>query len=192
MISPFEYIIVLISIILGMGITQILTGVSAMVLRWDSVKTYWPHTIWMILIFVFHIQEWWVTYELRTYEYWRLPVFIFIILYPVNLYLLARIIFPHKWNTRETDMRVFYFQNCRKIFGFVMTLSTLSILSNLVISGASVISQTMQFIVGLIAAIIVYFNLRQDWVHQTVVIFLLIATIAAFAIEWDVLLIVNK
>jgi hypothetical protein len=192
MISPFEYIIVLISIILGMGITQILTGVSGMILRWEQLKIYWPHLGWIILIFVFHIQEWWVTYELRTYQYWRLPVFIFIILYPVNLYLLARIIFPLKWNGRDIDMKTFYFQNCRKIFGFVLVLSVLSILSNLIISGATLLQQSMQLAVGMVAATVVIFDLRREWIHQLVVIVLMIAAILTFAVQWDVLLILNK
>jgi hypothetical protein len=191
MISPFEYIIILISIILGMGITQILSGVAGMILRWDQVKPYWPHMIWVLLLFVFHIQEWWVTYELRTYQYWRLPVFLFIILYPVNLYILAKILFPLRWSGHAGDMREFYFQNCRKIFLFILSLSLLSIANNLLISGASWKDQWVQSLVALIAALVVFFDLRQERVHKIVVIFLLLTTIAALAVEWDVLLILN-
>jgi hypothetical protein len=191
MISPFEYIIVLISIILGMGITQILSGVAGMILRWEQLKPYWPHMIWVVLLFVFHIQEWWVTYELRTYEYWRLPVFLFVILYPVNLYILARILFPLRWSGQIIDMREFYLQNCRKIFIFILSLSLLSIANNLLISGASWKDQWVQSLVAVIAALVVFFDLRQEWVHKVVVIFLVLTTIIAFIVEWDVLLILN-
>ncbi len=81
MISPFEYVIVLTSIILGMGITQIVSGLASIIHRWEKVKIYWPHLLLVILVFFIHIQEWWAAYDMRKYEYWRLPTFLFIILY---------------------------------------------------------------------------------------------------------------
>ncbi|MEJ1239861.1 hypothetical protein WBG78_17110 [Chryseolinea sp. T2] len=192
MISPFEYIVILISIVLGMGITQILSGIAGIVQRWNNVALYWPHTLWVLLVFVFHIQEWWITYELRTYEYWRLPVFLFIILYPVNLFILARLLFPLRWSRNATDLKIFYFENSGKLFAFVLSLSVLSIVQNLFIGGSSLSQQIAQMIVATVAAILVVFKLRQPWLHQLVVIVFLIATIIAFALQWDVLLIVNK
>lgn len=192
MISPFEYIIVLISIILGMGITQVLTGVAGMIMRWDYIKTYWPHTVLILLVFVFHIQEWWVTYELRSYTYWRLPVFLFIILYPVNLYMLARIIFPLRWRSAAMDMRAFYNESSRKVFTLIMSLSILSIVQNLTIGDETLLSQVGQFIVALTTSVVVFFNIRQERIHQVVIVAMLLATVIAFAVQWDVLLIVNN
>src|SRR5579871_3747661 len=97
MMSPFEYVTVLISIILGMGLTQLVTGFSSIIIRWERVKIYWPHLVLIFLVFIIQIQDWWATYELQSYAYWRLPTFLFMILYPVNLYLLARILFPVRW-----------------------------------------------------------------------------------------------
>ena len=191
MISQFEYIVILVSIVLGMGITQILSGIAGIVQRWNMVTLYWPHTLWIILVFVFHIQEWWITYELRTYEYWRLPVFLFIILYPVNLFILARILFPLRWSRNSTDLKMFYFENSRKLFAFVLSLSVLSIIQNLFIGGSSLREQIIQMIVATIAATVVVFNLRQVWLHQFVAAIFAIATIIAFAVQWDVLLIFN-
>src|SRR4051812_23976190 len=92
--TPFEYVTVLISIILGLGITQIISGVADLIHNSERVKIYWPHLLWVILAFFLHVQEWWQIYELKSYTGWYLPVFIFIILYPINLFILARILFP--------------------------------------------------------------------------------------------------
>jgi hypothetical protein len=191
MISPFEYITVLISIILGMGITQILSGVAGMILRWDQVRLYWPHCILIILVFVFHIQEWWITYDLRHYAYWRLPVFLFTILYPVNLYILARILFPLRWSGSQIDMKQFYFQNFRRIFVFILSLAVLSVIDNISLTNFQIQDQFAQATVALVAAVIIFSNVRLEWVHQTVIMFLLLSAIVAFVVEWDVLLIVN-
>src|SRR5258708_13301428 len=92
--TPFEYVTVLISIILGMGITQIVTGVADLVHQWHRVRIYWPHILWIILVFFLHIDEWWSTYELRKFESLRLPTFRFVLLYPINLFILPPFLFP--------------------------------------------------------------------------------------------------
>jgi hypothetical protein len=56
--TPFEYVIVLIFIILGLGITQIGSGVADLIHNSDRVKVYWPHTLWIIFVFFLHLQEW--------------------------------------------------------------------------------------------------------------------------------------
>src|SRR5579872_4509431 len=94
MISAFEYVTVFISIILGLGVTQILTGIADLVHQNERVKIYSPHLVWVFLVLVLHVQEWWVTFQLRSYGPWRLPVFLFILLYPVVLFILARLLFP--------------------------------------------------------------------------------------------------
>jgi len=52
--SPFEYVIVLISIILGLGITLVLTGIAELIRKWNAIKIFWPYLIWIGLVFVLH------------------------------------------------------------------------------------------------------------------------------------------
>jgi hypothetical protein len=133
MISAFEYVTVFISIILGLGVTQILTGIADLVHQNERVKIYWPHLLWVFLVLVLHVQEWWVTFQLRNYGPWRLPVFLFILLYPVVLFILARLLFPFGFNEGVIDLKKFYFKNYRRIFLFGAILAFLSLLDNLLI-----------------------------------------------------------
>jgi hypothetical protein len=192
MISHFEYITVLISIILGMGITEILSSVGNVILRWERVKLYWPHSVLVLLVFVFHFQEWWVVFELRSYQYWRLPVFLFTILYPVNLYILARILFPQKYPPKGTSLKKFYFNNCKRIFLFIFSLAILSILDNIFFHSIPFIEQIPQIILGLICGYLLLSKTKVEWIHKAVIGVLLLATIVTFIIEWDVFLIENK
>ena len=68
--SIFEYIMVLVSIIIGLGITHILKNI-ALLIQLKDIKFYWIHTIWCINIFfmLFNI----LSLELteRTYLYNR-------------------------------------------------------------------------------------------------------------------------
>ena len=46
-INPFEYVSILISIILGLGITQILSAFTDLLYDYKKVKFYWPHLLWI-------------------------------------------------------------------------------------------------------------------------------------------------
>lgn len=189
MISPFEYVIVLISIILGMGITQIVSGLAGIIHRWEKVKIYWPHLLLVVLVFLIHIQEWWAAYDMRNYEYWRLPTFLFIILYPVNLYILSRILFPISWRGSVIDLKKFYFQNYKRIYLFTITLDVLGIIDNVFLSGYKISEQIVQFIV---LAILVFALLRgntNELLHKSIAISLMVIFIITLILAWNIFLI---
>lgn len=132
--TPFEYIIVLISIIIGLGITTVLTGVAELIKHRSFTRLYPPYLIWIILVFVMHIHEWWESYSLKSITEWKLLTFLFVILYPIGLYILAHLLFPsdlrNGLNTREFYMKIY-----PRIFISVMALIVLSIVHNVFISG---------------------------------------------------------
>ncbi|HEY9045835.1 MAG TPA: hypothetical protein VIN08_08065 [Ohtaekwangia sp.] len=187
--SPFEYVTVLISIVLGMGITQLVSGFAAIVIKWERVKIYWPHMILILLVFIIHIQDWWATYELHAYEYWRLPTFLFIILYPVNLYILARILFPPRWAAKEIDLKKFYFENYRKIYLFMIFLPVHSIIENIFIGGYSINDQVVQIFLLMILVPVAALNRKDEWMHKAIAIIFLLIMVVTFAVAWNIFLI---
>lgn len=191
MIAPFEYITVLISIILGMGITQIVTGIASLVLRWERVKLYWPHTLLVVLLFIIHIQEWWAVYEMRNFKLWRLATFLFIVLYPVNLYILARILFPLSLKAKVIDLKEFYFRHYRRFFLFFIILDALAIVDNVFISGYTWKDQVLQLVVMTILSVFVLTKPTKEWVHQLLVAMLVIITILTIVVTWQTLVIEN-
>lgn len=192
MITPFEYVTVLISIILGMGITQIVSGFAQIIHRWEQTRIYWPHLILIVLLFVIHIQEWWVTYDLRMYQYWRLPVFLFIILYPVNLYILARILFPIRWPRGGVDLKKFYFDNYRRIYLLIIVSALLAILDNLFIGGYQLSDQIAQMVLIILLTVVTTVKKEIEWVHMATPLIMLTILIISFVLSWDKLLIANN
>jgi hypothetical protein len=187
--TPFEYVVVLISIILGLGITQIMTGIADLVHQWEKVKLYWPHSLWVALVFIMHVQEWWITYELKqAFTTWRLPTFLFFTLYPVNLFILARILFPYTPSDGPVDLKVFYFANFRKFFLVFMILIVLSIISNVAIYGLTA-DQLILVALFLITGWIALRNMHNETVHKIIAVGLLLVLIAVVVINWDTWLI---
>ena len=57
--DPFSYLSVLISIVLGLGITNLLGGVATLMRGRSQVRPYWPLPIWLVTLFLMHVQTWW-------------------------------------------------------------------------------------------------------------------------------------
>jgi hypothetical protein len=180
--TPFEYVTVLISIILGLGITQIVTGIGDVIHQWNRIKIYWPHTLWIVLVFVMHIHEWWYTYELRKHESWHLVSFLFLILYPILLFVLARILFPFGAMDTEVDFKIFYFENYRKFFLLVSMIVVLSILQDVVLEGYAIISLLPKLAIPLVLSLLAAKKVKHEGLHQAIVLLLLTAFIASLAL----------
>jgi hypothetical protein len=198
MINPFEYVTVLISIVLGLGITQILTGIADLVHQSKRVKVYWPHLLWVIVILVLHVQDWWVTFDLRNFAPWRLPTFLFVMMYPVVLFILARLLFPFGIQEGVVDLKEFYFENYRKIFVFGATLPILAILNDLFVRGTEVAPRlplgpelTKLILPIFLISMCIRKKESPEWVHKLIALAFLGILVTSIIIEWNVWLIVN-
>lgn len=184
--SPFEYVSVLISIILGLGITQIVTGFADLIQQWERTKLYWPHLLWTVIIFFLHIQEWWNIYELRYNNVWRLPSFLFISLYPINLFILARLLFPlHHHDNSLLDYKTFYFNNYRKFFLVLIFSALLSSIENYILSNRGVQGIIAQGIIIVTLSIIAARKIEKEWIHKTVVILWIGGVLISMLVYWN-------
>jgi hypothetical protein len=183
--TPFEYVSVLISIILGLGISQLVTGVADIVHQWERVKLYWPHMLWVGFIFFLHVQDWWTLYDLRHLGVWHLHTFLFTVLYPINLFILARLLFPFGSADPGTDFRKFYFQNFRRLFLWANISVGLSIVDNLLISDLSLADQPLQLLLFIFLLFIVIRNYQQEWIHKMIVLILsTLLVVSMISHEW--------
>jgi hypothetical protein len=180
--SPFEYVIVMISIILGLGITTILTGVAEMIKRTKIANLSAPYVIWIALVFVIHIQEWWVSYELKTVPIWTLHKFIFVLLYPINLYILAHLLFPTGLQ-KEFTAAEFYFNNYPKLFIATIILDIQSIIFNLTFIHPPLYTQVPHLIVLVILSTMVTTKSKKVWLHTAVSVLLLLVLLVSLAVE---------
>ena len=181
--TPFEYVTVLISIILGLGITQIVTGIADIIHQWDKMKLYWPHALWILLVFVMHIHEWWYTYELKKHESWHLASFLFLNLYPILLFVLARILFPFGAMDTETDFKIFYFGNFRKFFLMVTLLVILSVALDVLLEDRPWMEQLPKLAIAFVLSSIAIAKNKSELLHKAIVLILLAVFIGSMFVE---------
>jgi hypothetical protein len=186
--TPFEYVIVLISIIIGLGITTILTGIAELMKHTRPVKLFTPYIIWILLIFVLHVQDWWLSYQLMSVKEWSLPFFLMIILYPINLYILAHLLFPAGLS-QEFDSKSFFLEHFPRLFIGSITLVILSVIQNLTLTEEPIFTQVPHLIILVVLSILVVQKNRNATVHTAVAIALLVVMIVGFVVDQENLVI---
>lgn len=189
--TAFEYVSVFISVILGLGITQVLTGIADLIHQSNRVKIYWPHLLWILLVIFMHVQEWWVTYELKEITTWRLPTFLFVMLYPVVLFILARLLFPFGWHEGTIDLKQFYYDNYRKIFLFGAILAFLAMLDSLFIRYDDWFEQIPKLFVMGVLTFVSWAKITNPLLHKLVAILFTIFLITGIVIAWDLWLVAS-
>jgi hypothetical protein len=104
----FGYICVMVSILLGMGLTRLLAGIGNLVQIRRRVKLYWLHTLWVLLVIVFHLHVWWSFWTMRGVTVWNYATFVFVLLGPATLVIASRIIIPELIGDRIVVERHYY------------------------------------------------------------------------------------
>ena len=104
----FEYIAVLTSIIIGLGITQLLQGFARLVQHRDQGKVYWVHLSWVMYMFLTTVFWWWWEFRLEKVAEWTFTLYVFVILYAVLIYLLCAFLFPNNFSDYGGPKGYFY------------------------------------------------------------------------------------
>lgn len=73
--DQFSYLAVLLSIILGLAVTQVLTGFRGLLQSRTTVRLYWPPLAWAFLLLLVFVQSWWPMFGLREQAEWTFAGF---------------------------------------------------------------------------------------------------------------------
>lgn len=131
--QPFEYLSVLVSIVLGLGITQILQGFASWLGQRDKFRAYFPAVLWAVALLVVHVQTWWSMFGLRQADDWTFLQFSLVLAQPAILYMLSTLVLSGAHG--DADMRKNFLHHRRWFFGFFLGLIIVSLLKDFVRMG---------------------------------------------------------
>lgn len=132
--DEFSYLSVLLSIIIGLAVTQILQGFRARMLSHARVRRYWPGQAWAAILLVACTQTWWAMFDLRHRHDWQFDDFMVLLMQTVLLYLLAGLVFPDFPVEGSVDLRAHYFTQRRRFFSLLFALVMISVARDLVLN----------------------------------------------------------
>lgn len=133
--DAFSYLSVLLSIILGLGLTQVLTGVGRVIRHRDRVHVDWLPMLWAGVLLVVYVQVWWSMFGLRELRSWTFIQFLIVLLQTVTLYMMAAMLLPEQIEESGTDLRGYYDRHHRWFFGFFLATLVISVGKDVIIGG---------------------------------------------------------
>jgi hypothetical protein len=183
--TSFEYVSVLISIIIGLGIAHILMGWGQMLSGHRRYRTDWVHALWMANILLYMIFFWWFTFKWVNKPDWSFALFLFTIGYAILIYLLAVVLVPHETEVgfdfprHFKDKRILFFSGCLTILIVDLIDAFLKGPENVASHGYLGLVYSGTMIGGTLGAI---FSSR-EWYHRVfaVVWFVVLASWALFS-----------
>lgn len=110
----FNYVMVLASVIIGLGITHLLTGVAGVIQHPGRAKVYWVHLAWVAATFLRAIFWWWFEFQFSTVTEWTFSLYFFVLTYALLIYLWCALLFPR--DLAGYDGYKDYFYSRRKWF----------------------------------------------------------------------------
>lgn len=185
--SAFEYIMVVVAIIIGLGITQLLSGVASLIQHRDTVRIYWVHLVWVFAVFLFQVELWWGWWGLRHIAEWQYIQYFRLFLTPIVLYVLSVLAVPRVTGDRQIDLHDYYYNNNRWFFGVFALYPVSLFLSESLFGDQSVLSwQNAVRLVSFLLFISCAW-LRNRVFHAVVAILLLVMFAGLIAPRLDVI-----
>lgn len=130
MMDPFSYLSVLLSIVLGLALTQVLQGYRALLLARHRVRRSATVLIWSGLIIVIVAQAWWASFGLRDRTQWDFLSFVIILMQMGFIYMGAALVLPDVPESGDVDLGDHWERHRGAFFAFLLAMLASSILKS--------------------------------------------------------------
>ncbi len=105
--SEFEFLAVLISIIIGLGVTHLLAGVGRAIHERAHNRVDTLHIVWTANVFLVLVLNWWVAFSWRNETHWSFETFLLVIIWAVSMFMMAVLLYPPELDPGEDYAGVF-------------------------------------------------------------------------------------
>ena len=145
----FEYIVVITSIIIGLAVTDLLKGVAQLIQHPGRRPVYWVHLLWVAYMFLTAVFWWWFEYRYREIETWSFPLYFFVLVYALVIYLACALLFPRDFADYR-GYRDYYYSRRRWFCGLLAAYFLIDIADTAFKGAAHFASLGMQYLVAMV------------------------------------------
>jgi hypothetical protein len=119
-VKIFEHCRLILGMVLSLSVARLLNGLAKFVQHPKKVKIFPVHLLWVFAILLHLVHFWWWEFKLIYIHAWTFEMYLVLILYAVDIFLLCALLFPD--DLQEYSGFEDYFMSRRKwffgIFGF--------------------------------------------------------------------------
>lgn len=134
-LDAFSYLSVLLSIILGLGFTQLFAAVGRLIRDRDRVRVDPIPLLWASVLVLLYVQVWWSMYGLRLHGDWTFGEFSVVLAEAAVLYLMAALVLPEQVAETGLDLGQYFDVQRRWFFGGFLALLATSLGKDLLLAG---------------------------------------------------------
>ena len=132
--DSFEYLSVLLSIIIGLAVTQIFQGMRVLMLSRQTARLYAPSLIWAAVLLLIATQMWWSSFGLRDHTDWSFGLYGLILLQMALFYLASGLVLPDL-TPDKINLEADYFRNRGWFFGLLGGAAVVSVFKDVALEG---------------------------------------------------------
>lgn len=189
--DQFEYIMVLVSIIVGLGVAHLLLGVGGVINRLADrrrpIKLSVAYLAWLAMLFVWMVLFWWWQFRFGEFvTHWTVGLYFFLVIYAVALFLLAAVMVPRSWDVVD-DLEEYFLQRRYWFYALLFIANSLDIVDSYLKGGAERLANeppmTLLLWSAILLACIIGFRARKSQAHAVMGVLILgLNIISAFVV----------
>ena len=124
--QAFEYLGVLVSVVIGLAMTHLVMGTVRLVQSRKSTVVYWVHLLWVFNVLYWLLGFWWFFYAWQSLPEWSRSVYYLFISYALSLSIAAGLLFPVMGAV--SNFREFFYEHSRWFFGSLILANFLDVI----------------------------------------------------------------
>ena len=118
--SPFEFITVFVSLIVGFALSHILRAVSDLYEIRERVKPYWLNSLWVATVIMWSIFTWWGLWMLSIDRIdWTYAQYWFLVMNVSSIYFFTTLVLPKATDDGTIDLEKHYYSVHKAFFSIV-------------------------------------------------------------------------
>jgi len=117
-VGLFEFLMVLVSVVIGLGLAEILSGAADLLRARETVRFHWFHVLFQLGVFFALMQQWWEFWDME--ELGEISYFAVLVVLapPVFLFLIADLLYPR--DPEGVDLEAYYYQQAPLLWTLVI------------------------------------------------------------------------
>ncbi len=166
-VAPYQHVVVVMSIVLGLSVTQLLNGLAQLYRTRSQARPYWLHTAWILFLIVFSLLLWWLFWSYRSIEDWSFVRFILYLSPMVVFYFLTCIIIPDP-SDHVTNYQEYYFSSRSVFFGTFALQVVLAHAAGVVVRDLPLLDPSDPFRLAIVVLLLIAMRSPSPRVHAVV------------------------
>ena len=123
--TPFDFLSVIFSVVIGLGLSQLLASIALAFESRKRVVLDWICCTWAFTVFLFLVEAWWGLWALRTATSWTYASFLLLVLYQSALFIMSMLVLPRSYETERVSQAE-HFQVVRPLFFSALAVVSVS------------------------------------------------------------------